>query len=314
MAEKARVCAVLEAEVVLYLGLRLVMAQVIRGAAAVTTQWQRLVVVCLKKSTYEGAVQRRYAHRQAKGALKLPRQVEVVKKEKREEEEEERRRSRNQLKKEAHEAVRWGMDLASFSIPQIKRILLFASLKKEVFEALILVKKLGPDVREGKRRQFNYIGKLLRDAQPDLLGALIQATKDGDQSRFQSLADSVKLVDNGAEEELYESESESELEPEDSGEHLLLANRWFDGFINKDIQISNEVYSVNNVEFDRQVGNFYEQELRRLVRNVHYIQDCREGDDQESGKTAALAAATNSLHCFLISLAKRLSFSSNLPT
>ncbi|XP_074279078.1 uncharacterized protein LOC141604570 isoform X2 [Silene latifolia] len=277
------------------------MAQVIRGAAVVTSQWQRLVVVCLKKSTYAGAVTRRYtqSHRQAKGALKLPRQVQV---EKKEEDEEEKRRSRNQLKKEAHEAVRWGMELASFSIPQIKRILLAASLEKE---------KLGPDVREGKRRQFNYIGKLLRDAQPDLLGALIQATKDGDQSRFQSLADSVKLVTNGPEQDLYETESESEsesdLQPEDSGDHLTLATRWFDGFIKKDIQISNEVYSVNSVEFDR-------QELRRLVRNVHYIQDRCKGDDQDPGETAAAAkaAATNSLRCFLISIAKRLSISSNL--
>lgn len=29
--------------------------------------------------------------------------------------------------------------------------------------------------------------------------------------------------------------------------------RWFDGLINKDIQITNEVYSVQGVEFDRQV-------------------------------------------------------------
>jgi hypothetical protein len=29
--------------------------------------------------------------------------------------------------------------------------------------------------------------------------------------------------------------------------------RWFDGLINKDIQITNEVYSIQGVEFDRQV-------------------------------------------------------------
>lgn len=33
------------------------------------------------------------------------------------------KKSRNQLKREARRAVRWGMDLASFSAPQIKRIL-----------------------------------------------------------------------------------------------------------------------------------------------------------------------------------------------
>lgn len=36
-------------------------------------------------------------------------------------------KSRNQLKREAQRAVRWGMDLASFSTPQIKRILRFRS-------------------------------------------------------------------------------------------------------------------------------------------------------------------------------------------
>lgn len=33
------------------------------------------------------------------------------------------RKSRNQLKRDARRAVRWGMELASFSNPQIKRIL-----------------------------------------------------------------------------------------------------------------------------------------------------------------------------------------------
>ncbi|XP_015636802.1 uncharacterized protein [Oryza sativa Japonica Group] len=68
------------------------------------------------------------------------------------------RKSRNDLKREARRAVQWGMDLAKFSPPQIKRILRAASLDREVFDALMLVKRFGSDVREGKRRQFNYIG------------------------------------------------------------------------------------------------------------------------------------------------------------
>ncbi|KAK1582672.1 hypothetical protein Q3G72_017192 [Acer saccharum] len=48
--------------------------------------------------------------------------------------------------------------LAAFSTPQIKRILKVTSLEDDVLEALMLVKRLGPDVKEGKRRQFNYIG------------------------------------------------------------------------------------------------------------------------------------------------------------
>lgn len=202
------------------------------------------------------------------------------------------------MKREARQAVRWGMDLASFSAPQIKRILKAASLEREVFEALMIVKRLGPDVREGKRRQFNYIGKLLRDAQPDLLGALIQATKEGDHSRLQALAGSMESVDEEPEEEFHESESESESEQEleISSDHLNLANKWYDGLINKDIQITNEVYSVDEVEFDR-------QELRRLVRKVHSIQ---ERQNVEEDTSVELTAAEKSLNRFLCSLAKRL--------
>lgn len=31
------------------------------------------------------------------------------------------------------------------------------------------------------------------------------------------------------------------------------ANRWFDGLMNRDMDVSNEIYSVRTVEFDRQV-------------------------------------------------------------
>lgn len=37
-------------------------------------------------------------------------------------------------------------------------------------------------------------------------------------------------------------------------ESANIANRWFDGLISKDIEITNEVYSVNSVDFDRQVS------------------------------------------------------------
>lgn len=40
---------------------------------------------------------------------------------------------------------------------------------------------------------------------------------------------------------------------QESGEYDARATRWFDGLVNKDIQITNEVYSVREVEFDRQV-------------------------------------------------------------
>lgn len=68
-------------------------------------------------------------------------------------------------------------------------------------------------------------GRLLRDAdaQPDLLGALIQATKDGDQSRFQALADLDKRVDQEPKEVFNEFESESESESEQEIEVLTLS-------------------------------------------------------------------------------------------
>lgn len=39
-----------------------------------------------------------------------------------------------------------------------------------------------------------------------------------------------------------------------SQEYVNIANRWFDGLISKDINITNEVYSVNSIDFDRQAS------------------------------------------------------------
>lgn len=207
------------------------------------------------------------------------------------------RKSRNQLKREARRAVRWAMELASFSIPQIKRILRVASLDQEVFEALMLVKKLGSDVREGKRRQFNYIGKLLREVKPELMDELIQATKDGDQGRLQALSGSVVIE----EDDEVADETEDEEEEEESDEHRGIATRWAEGLINKDVKITNEVYSVQIVEFDR-------QELRKLVRRVHSLHDRRATAEEDEGKIdATIMAARRSLNRFLISLAKQMS-------
>lgn len=38
------------------------------------------------------------------------------------------------------------------------------------------------------------------------------------------------------------------------GSHIDIASRWFDGLINNDTEINNEVYSIQNVDFDRQVS------------------------------------------------------------
>ncbi|MED6107552.1 hypothetical protein PIB30_015083 [Stylosanthes scabra] len=208
------------------------------------------------------------------------------------------KKSRNQLKRQARRAVQWAVDLASFSPPQIKRILGVASLDRVVFEALMLVKRLGPDVREGKRRQFNYIGKLLRDVEPDLMDRLIQATKDSDEKELQA------LTGLGAED--FEDddddfmEAQSEEDEKESNWYDDQVTKWFDGLIDKDIQITNEVYSVQGVEFDR-------QELRKLVRRVHSTQEMKAVDDEEEKKKEMAATrAKKALTRFLRGLARSL--------
>lgn len=208
-------------------------------------------------------------------------------------------RSRNDKKRLAKRAVRWGMDLASFSNPQIKRILKVVEAEEEVYDAIMLVKRFGPDVREGKRRQFNLIGKLLRDVQPELMDALIQASKDGDYSRLQELSASVSQSVEDDDEEVEDSEPEEDDDEEESNICTEIASKWFDGLTNKDIGVTNEIYSIHSIEFDR-------QELRKLVRNVHYFQEQLNSMEGDNGLAVALTRAEKSLTQFLRSLARRL--------
>lgn len=208
------------------------------------------------------------------------------------------KKSRNQKKREARRAFQWGVDLASFSTPKIKRILKAASLDEDVFDALMLVKRLGPEVREGKRRQFNYIGKLLREVEPDLMDTLIRATKDGDQKTLQALAGSTPQVNacNGDELEEMHCDDQEQM----SQVCISKATRWFSGLISKDMKVTNEVYSLDNVDFDR-------QELRKLVRRVHSVQEqCMAmTEETEENVNAAVMAAENSLTHFLYVLASQ---------
>ncbi|XP_078167198.1 kinesin-like protein isoform X2 [Carex rostrata] len=199
------------------------------------------------------------------------------------------RKSRNELKREARRAVQWGVELSKLSPSQIKRALKVASLEKEVYEALMLVKRLGPDVREGKRRQFNYIGSLLRNAEPEVMDTLIQAYKDGDTSRLHSLMAKASLSTEGEEEEEIEEASDEDGVVED---YVQVATRWLEGLICNDPSITKQVYGIHNVEFDR-------QELRRLVRKVQLVQEGQSND------AAALMQAKRPLVRFLRSLSKR---------
>ncbi|XP_010448600.1 PREDICTED: uncharacterized protein LOC104731043 [Camelina sativa] len=211
-------------------------------------------------------------------------------------------RSRNQRKRDARRAVKWGLELASFSSDQVKRILRAASLGEEVYDALMLGKRLGSDVREGKRRHFNYIGKLLREVEPELMDTLIHATKQGDHTTLQALISSAKDVADDAGES-YDDDTETESADEDEGsdEYMAMAARWFDGLISQNVELTKEVYSLQSVDFDR-------QELRKLVRKVQLVHEQRKGTTEEKQKEvdAALVAAEKSLNQFLRSMAKQM--------
>lgn len=183
------------------------------------------------------------------------------------------------------------MDLAEFSSPQIERIIRAASLEREVFNALMLVKRLGHDVREGKRRQFSYIGRLLRAAEPELMDALIQASKDGDNDRLLALSGRETWP-------VEDHEEEHETDDDEVGEQYTeIAARWFDGLIDKDPTVTNEVYSIHNVEFDR-------QELRKLVRQVQLIEEESLIKESAEQSKATLARAKKPLVRYLRWLAK----------
>lgn len=208
------------------------------------------------------------------------------------------RKSRNEKKRQARRSFRWGMELADLNDSQIKRILRVVSLEKEVFDALMLAKRLGRDVREGKRRQFSYIGRLLRDVEPELMEGLIKAMKDSDVQKFQELSGSDKLGIGDANEE--EEEITDEEEEEESCDYHDIATRWFDGLVNKDIDITNEIYSLNSVDFDR-------QELRKLVRSFCSMQDrvnatSSSEDNKEGEKDVGLMKAKRHLTRFLVSV------------
>lgn len=63
----------------------------------------------------------------------------------------------------------------------------------------------------GLSYHFNVmLGRLIREVQPDLMNGLIQASKDGDMSKFQSLYGSEVMFSKDEIEE--ESESDDEVE------------------------------------------------------------------------------------------------------
>ncbi|XP_039170790.1 uncharacterized protein LOC104456664 isoform X2 [Eucalyptus grandis] len=169
-----------------------------------------------------------------------------------------------------------------------------------------LSQRLGPDVREGKRRQFNFIGKLLREVEPELVDAITEATKNSDHSRLQAL--SVSKVwfgkdDDEGEEDLSKNKRRRYLVLTlslkkiciayrclECSENASIASSWFDGLISKDIQIANEVFSNHTIDFDQ-------QELRKLVRSVQSTQEQPAENEREA--SIALLRAQKSPARFL---------------
>ncbi|KAI3757829.1 hypothetical protein L6452_05372 [Arctium lappa] len=125
---------------------------------------------------------------------------------------------------------------------------------------------------------------LLRDVQPELMDGLIKATKNGDQQKFLELSgtDKLDLGDTGEEEG--ETDYDDDKEEEGFGDYHDIATRWFDGLVNKDVNITNEIYSLSIVDFDR-------QELRKLLRNFCSMQErnATTSEEKVGGETCCLA-------------------------
>ncbi|MCD7457253.1 hypothetical protein HAX54_034642 [Datura stramonium] len=125
----------------------------------------------------------------------------------------------------------------------------------------------------------------------------LQATKDGDQTKFQALSGSELSATEDVDEEAEDTEYEDD--EEDSEDDTVLVDRWFDGLINKDVHISKEIYSLSEVDFDR-------QELRGLVRKVQTIREKGSNPDEEGKVNSDIVRAERSLTRFLRDLAKKL--------
>ncbi|CAM6117576.1 unnamed protein product [Calypogeia fissa] len=172
------------------------------------------------------------------------------------EEQVEESKSRNQSKRDAKRARQWGVELASLAPAQLKQAVRWAGLSEEVYDAVMIVKNLGTvsKVRNGRRRQYTYIGGLLRDVDPNVMEPVLKATKDGDVESI--MLNSAVLPDP---EDLDDKESWAEEEEED--ETKLVADEWLQGLVDGVSSVEDEVYSIYDVDFDR-------QELRKLVRNA----------------------------------------------
>ncbi|KAK9114206.1 hypothetical protein Syun_021003 [Stephania yunnanensis] len=69
--------------------------------------------------------------------------------------------------------------------------------------------------------------------------------------KLRTISNTDWIMEDG-DEELDDAESEVEGQ----SDYIDTASRWFEGLIHKDVGITKEVYSIHNVEFDRQTFKF----------------------------------------------------------
>ena len=81
--------------------------------------------------------------------------------------------SKTQRKKEMHELQKLGVELADLSEMQLKSLLLDEDLRNAVLEA----KRIRS--HEAKRRQMQYIGRLMRELDPAPIRAQLEALSQG---------------------------------------------------------------------------------------------------------------------------------------
>lgn len=81
--------------------------------------------------------------------------------------------SKSQIKRELHDLVDLGKEVIALSRDQIKQL----PLSEKLEDAVLLAQKTTS--REGRRRQIHYVGKLMRDAQVDVIRQQLQTWAKG---------------------------------------------------------------------------------------------------------------------------------------
>ncbi|KAG0592927.1 hypothetical protein M758_1G282500 [Ceratodon purpureus] len=201
----------------------------------------------------------------------------------------EERDSKGQSKRKSLRALKWGTQLATLSPSQLRQAIRWASLDEEVYEAVMLVKSMGVNVKNGKRRQFNYIGGLLRDADPVLMEQVLTACQDGDLS---GLMARMHTKSESSEDEIDENDAseKTEYHPEEE----KVARQWLQGLLDGDEAANYDVFSsTSDVYFDR-------QELKKLLRMAKGTQDLKPID-----RSVEATKAHDALFDFLYNLAQQ---------